>query len=427
MVLVLAMSLGEAFLQAQQHEAEGQRRVEMASYTAMLRARMERELYSLLYLSSGLGSYLVVRNNSIEPKELGDILAVMYKSSRHVRNFGIAVGYRLIYVYPVTGNERAIGLDYRNLPQQWPVIQHIVNSGKPALAGPVDLVQGGRGLIYRVPLFFSGRYWGLLSTVIDSDSLFKSVCEESKDSRFEYALRGKDGLGRKGEQILGDLGLFKRPDAVIQEIDVPSGRWAIAVAPRGGNVSHSLLNLARFVIVLAGVLSAWMLYALIRNRSDLARLVMFDGLTGLPNRRLLTDRANVAFARQRRHPEHTCAFLFLDMDGFKSVNDCYGHKAGDAVLQETANRCRAIVRAEDTIARWGGDEFVVLMEKVAEETVATLVTRLREALEAPIILDGQQIRVGVSVGVVLHHKGDASLDKILEKADQRMYIDKLRK
>jgi diguanylate cyclase (GGDEF)-like protein len=141
----------------------------------------------------------------------------------------------------------------------------------------------------------------------------------------------------------------------------------------------------------------------------------------------LTDRACVAFARQHRHPDKACALLFLDMDGFKNINDRYGHKAGDAVLQEAANRCRAIVRAEDTVARWGGDEFIVLMEEASEEAVEALVARLREALGAPITFDGQQIKVSVSVGVVLHHEGDVSLDEVLEMADQRMYIDKLQR
>ncbi len=424
LVFALAVSLGEAVLQAQRHEADDQRRIEMTSYAAMLRARVERELNSLLYLNSGLGSYLVVRNNRIQSKEIGDMLAVLYKGNPHVRNFGIAVGYRLTYVYPLTGNEKAIGIDYRNLPGQWPVIQRIVVSGKPALAGPLDLVQGGSGLVYRVPLFLGGNYWGLLSTVIDSDSLFKSVFKESEDSRFEHALRGRDGLGSKGDGILGNIALFARRDAVIQEIDIPGGRWAIAVAPRYDHFNHNLQYLARIAVTLAGGLIAWMLYALIRSRAELARLVMFDSLTGLPNRRLLTDRARVAFARQHRHPDQACALLFLDMDGFKDVNDRYGHNTGDTVLREIARRCRATVRAEDTIARWGGDEFVVLMEAVSEETVQALVARLREVLETQITLDGKRFQLGVSVGVVLHREGDASLEEIIGMADQRMYSDK---
>jgi diguanylate cyclase (GGDEF)-like protein len=423
-VFALAVSVGEGFLQAQQREADDQRRIEMTSYAATLRARVERELNSLLYLSSGLGSYLVVRNDSIPAKEITEILAVLHKDSRHVRNFGIAVGYRLTYVYPLAGNEKAVGLDYRDLPHQWPAIQRIVASGKPALAGPIDLVQGGSGLVYRAPLFLNGRFWGLLSTVIDTDSLLASVFEESMDNRFAYALRGKDGLGVKGDRIVGDIGLFVRPDAVVEEIDIPGGRWAIAVTPRAGSVDGNLVRAARVVVALGGGLVAWMFYALMRSRSELARMVMFDGLTGLPNRRQLTDRARIAFARQRRHPDQACALLFLDMDGFKEINDLYGHQAGDAVLQETADRCRALVRGEDTVARWGGDEFVVLLQDVAEDAVRALVARLREALEAPVAFDGQQIKTGVSVGIVIHHEGDASLDEILEVADERMYIDK---
>ena len=423
-VFLLTSALGAFFLQAQQDEAKDQQRVEMTSYAAILRARVERELNSLLYLNSGLGSYLLVRNDKISAQEVEEILAILYKDSRHVRNFGIAIGYRLAYVYPIAGNEMAIGLDYRNLPGQWPVIEGIVSNGKSALAGPVQLVQGGSGLVYRVPLFLDGKYWGLLSTVIDTDSLLKSVFEEPSDNRFEYALRGKDGQGLKGDVITGDVGLFDRPNAVVHEIDVPGGYWALAVAPRVGHSGHGFLFVARLVVILIGGLMAWMLYGLLRNRTELARLVLFDGLTGLPNRRLLTDRARIVFARQCRHPDQACALLFLDMDGFKEINDRYGHQAGDAVLQAVADRCSAVIRVGDTVARWGGDEFVLLLEDVSEAMVDTLVARLRQALEAPINFDNVQLQVGVSVGVVIHHEGDASLDEILEKADRRMYVDK---
>jgi len=424
LIFLVVGSLGEAYLHAQRREAEDLRKVEMAAYAATLRARVERELNSLLYLSSGLGSYLLVRNDRIQAKEIGDILAVLHRDSRHVRNFGIAIGYRLSYVYPVAGNEKAIGLDYREQPAQWPLIRRIIESGKPALAGPIDLVQGGSGLVYRVPLYRDGRYWGLLSTVVDSDALFASVFDKPEDSRFEYALRGRDGLGRQGAAILGDAGLFAQPDTVVQDIDIPGGQWAIAVKARTDRAATKRPAAARAVVLLASALFAWLLYALIRSRAELAHQVMVDSLTGLPNRRLLSDRARMAFMRHSRHPETACALLFLDMDDFKDINDRYGHKAGDAVLKATAERCRQVVRAEDTVARWGGDEFVVLLEEVSEAAVETLVGRLREALNAPIDFDGQSIRVGVSIGVAAGCTTGASLDELLKLADHRMYIDK---
>ncbi|MGJ4748502.1 hypothetical protein ACQV5M_19230, partial [Leptospira sp. SA-E8] len=113
-----------------------------------MRVRLGSELNAQLNLNSGLAAYLVVRNNSLDRREVQAILAELHHQSRHVRNFGVAVGYYLRYVYPLQGNERAVKLYYPDLPDQWPLIEGIVRSGRAALAGPVTLAQGGRGLIY---------------------------------------------------------------------------------------------------------------------------------------------------------------------------------------------------------------------------------------------------------------------------------------
>jgi diguanylate cyclase (GGDEF)-like protein len=168
-----------------------------------------------------------------------------------------------------------------------------------------------------------------------------------------------------------------------------------------------------------------MLYALIRSRTELARRAMYDGLTGLPNRILLEDRAEMAFARQHRVPDQLCALLFIDLDDFKDINDDHGHKAGDAVLVATAERAKAAVRVNDTIARWGGDEFIVLLENVTQEMLEALMARLRTSLEAPVEFEGRQLSVGISMGMAVHPDTGGDLDDTLRIADQRMYEDKL--
>ena len=422
--LLIVLGLGELILRTQAADRESERRLDTVSRAAALRAKVERELNSVLYLSSGLGSYLTVRRDSLQSKEVTDILAVLHRSSRHIRNFGIAVGYRLTYVYPAKGNEQAIGLYYPDQPTQWPVISKIVASRQAALAGPIDLIQGGRGIIYRVPLYIDDRYWGLLSTTIDTDSFFDAIEDEVRDERYGFALRGKDGTGLRGEHIWGDIALFDKPDTVVQEIDVPGGRWALAVTadadryPRGADLVIRLLSGA------LGSLIAWMLYALIRSRSELARRAMYDDLTGLPNRNLLEDRAEMAFARQHRTPEQLCAVLFIDLDGFKDINDEFGHKAGDEVLKETAVRAKAAVRSHDTVARWGGDEFIILIEDIAADQIETFTARLRVRLEAPIEFEGRRLAVGISMGLAIHPETGGDLDDTLKIADQRMYEDK---
>ncbi|MEK9953570.1 MAG: diguanylate cyclase, partial [Curvibacter sp.] len=340
-VLAMLVAAGEAFLRAQLQERENKRHIDTLSYATALQVRLERELNAQLSLNSGLAAYLVVRNNSIEPREVQAVLAELYRSSRHVRNFAVAVGYRLLYVHPIQGNERAIGLYYPDQPGQWPVIERIARSGQAALAGPVDLVQGGRGLIYRMPIMLDGRYWGLLSTVIDPDALFRAVRSEAADPRYDFAIRGSDGRGLDGEAVWGSPALFGHPDTLIQEMQVPGGRWAIAVRPVSADDAGPLRAGIRSVAVLAGLLIGTMLFLLIRNRGLMAQRAMYDDLTGLPNRRLFEDRALMAFSRQQRQPAQLCALLFLDLDDFKAVNDARGHKAGDAVLLVVAARAQA--------------------------------------------------------------------------------------
>lgn len=424
LAFLLIVTMGEVYLYAQRSGRETEMRMQAVDQSAALRARIERELNALLYLSSGLGGYLVVRNDAARAEEVNDILAVLYRNSRHVRNFGVAVGFRLSYVYPLSGNEKAIGLHYPDEPTQWPLIRRIVESRQPALAGPVNLVQGGVGLIYRVPLFLGDRYWGLVSTVIDADALFAAAAGEFDHQRFAFALRGKDASGAGGEVFRGEAGLFADPGAVTQGIDVPGGQWIVAVKPISTDEGAFPALPVRGLVAALGLILGWMLYTLIHRRFEFGRLALHDNLTGLPNRRLLEDRARMAFARQARSPEPACTLLFLDLDGFKEINDRLGHKAGDAVLRITAERAGMAVRVQDTVARWGGDEFIVLIENAAPEVVQALVERLREALENPIDYEGQSIVVGVSIGIAAFPEHGGTFEELLKAADRVMYSDK---
>jgi len=426
-VFLLVASLGEMILYKRSADLKDELFRDGMAFGAKLRAQVESELNSLLYLSSGLGSYLVVRNNKLQPQEVNDILGVLHKSSGHIRNFGVAVGYTIKFVYPHAENAGALGLHYPDQPKQWPMVKKITESGVPALAGPVDLVQGGRGLIYRVPLYIDKRYWGLLSTVIDLDSFAGVISAGVDASKFEFAIRGRDGAGANGDMVLGSGTTFDKADAYIQEIDIPGGRWIIAVRSTrdvGFDRTSLLIRLLDYALA---AMAAWMMYMLIRSRADLATLAMYDQLTGLPNRHLLEDRAEMAFARHKRKPEQSCAILFFDLDGFKEINDSYGHKAGDALLLAVADRASSVVRENDTVARWGGDEFIVLMDDVDPATLQHMIDRLRSEIEAPVMFEGQTLRVGVSVGMALCPSVGGSLDQMLKMADRQMYEEKMQR
>jgi diguanylate cyclase (GGDEF)-like protein/PAS domain S-box-containing protein len=146
-----------------------------------------------------------------------------------------------------------------------------------------------------------------------------------------------------------------------------------------------------------------------------------DPLTGLANRTLLLERLRGVLARDARTGQST-AVLFLDLDGFKAVNDQHGHSFGDEVLIAIARRLAAAVRPSDTVARIGGDEFVVLVEGADDDVVHTVVERLRAAVSEP--LPTLDLQMGVSIGVALSARGEGQPRALLTAADAAMYQEK---
>jgi Amt family ammonium transporter len=158
----------------------------------------------------------------------------------------------------------------------------------------------------------------------------------------------------------------------------------------------------------------------------LAELANHDPLTGLGNRRLFLDELRRAM--NEAHPERQGALMFLDLDGFKAVNDTVGHDAGDALLKDVASRLRGIFGERGVLGRLGGDEFAVVVEglKAPERDSAALAARIVESLDAPFPYGEQRLRIGASVGIVLF--GDealATVKGLTKRADEAMYEAKL--
>ncbi|MEP6883159.1 MAG: diguanylate cyclase [Gammaproteobacteria bacterium] len=157
----------------------------------------------------------------------------------------------------------------------------------------------------------------------------------------------------------------------------------------------------------------------------LTALGQYDSLTGLPNRLLFTDRLNLAVLRMQR-THRAVAVMFLDLDGFKEVNDTYGHQGGDELLVQVARRLSATVRNTDTVARLAGDEFTVILEGLTDpETGAiAMAQKIIAAMQKPYSVAGREITVTASVGVAVHKSGDLETADLLARADRAMYTAK---
>jgi diguanylate cyclase (GGDEF)-like protein len=160
------------------------------------------------------------------------------------------------------------------------------------------------------------------------------------------------------------------------------------------------------------------------QRDAMAEAANFDQLTGLPSRRLAWDRL-ATMCRQSARSNEPFAVLYLDLDGFKAINDRYGHQAGDDVLATVAGRLTSTLRRGDTAARWGGDEFLVLLVgPITRESVAIVAAKLTAAIEPPIDLGDTPLRVGASIGVALFPQDGITPQALLLNADTAMYATK---
>jgi diguanylate cyclase (GGDEF)-like protein/PAS domain S-box-containing protein len=157
--------------------------------------------------------------------------------------------------------------------------------------------------------------------------------------------------------------------------------------------------------------------------AQLRHQALHDPLTGLPNRFLFTDRLATAETRHERSGGRGIAVLFLDLDDFKQVNDAHGHELGDRLLAEVAHRVAESVRASDTVARFGGDEFAVICEDADTDSAGQVASRIQKSLEAPVEVDGLTFTVRASVGIALSPPYPVS--ELLRLADRAMYQAKV--
>jgi diguanylate cyclase (GGDEF)-like protein len=431
-VCLLGLGLTRYVSDLLQQRAEEQQRSETLARLSEIRARLEGEVSATVYIAQGLVSYAAI-SQTVTQSEFDRFAREVAASNPAISILALAPGNVVRYIYPLEGNERAIGLDYTTNEAQWPAVKRVMEERRTIVAGPVELVQGGRGLIARSPILLPGedgdviedrRYWGVASVVVDTDLLFEKAGIRSEVGGYRLALRGVDGLGAAGQMIMGDPELFE-DEAVTLPVKLPSGEWQISGRPVDGWIGTSAES--RFAglagagtTALLSVLSALLVYAQQRARA----MALHDALTGLPNRRLLVDRLEQLASLSERTGIGFQVF-FIDLNGFKPINDTFGHAVGDLVLRAIGDRLREETRESDTIARIGGDEFVVLVPGLIQQrSSANIADRLRQTFQEPLRVGEHVIAIQVSVGWATYPDDATSISEILSLADQRMYRDK---
>ncbi len=235
-----------------------------------VRAQLEGNINSNLQTVRGL-TIAIAANPNISQSEFSHIAAPLFDDQSHIRNIAAAPDLVIQLMHPLQGNEAAIGLDYRQNEAQRNAALQARDSGKLVLAGPVNLVQGGQGFIGRIPVFINNTdnnsrdFWGLISTVINSDELLKDSGVSSNHSQLDFVIRGKDGLGEHGEIFFGESNIFEN-DPVITNVTLPFGSWQLAAVPKNGweNISPQYW-LQKFLLIAIGLLVILPFWLIIRT------------------------------------------------------------------------------------------------------------------------------------------------------------------
>lgn len=401
---------------------------------SIVRSELESAIVADIYIVNSVPS-LVAVNSEFEYSGWDLIASSVMRKSRHVQLLGLAPNDVVKFIYPRQGNEQALGLDYRTIPSQWRTVKKAQELQEILIAGPVDLVQGGLALVARVPIFkdppYNSRYWGVCSVVISLESLFLDAGVAELEHRYNIAIRGADSSGAEGEIFYGEQATFD--NAFSQEsVLFPYGGWVIAASTKKDLLASKpwyqvhlvrLLGYPMIITLVFGFAATYRLYALASERS------LQDELTSLPNRRYFMYTLRECFEAVSKRQDHdSFAILNIDLDKFKSINDTYGHAAGDKVLIATAERLKGVLRSSDVVARIGGDEFLILLPRIAKtDDIDVLNIELQKAIcHTPVIYEQHLINLQVSVGYAIYRPEFEDIDDMLKVADMRMYEEKRR-
>jgi len=233
-VLVLAAYFVE---RQRQHTLRVEAETQVREHLLILQARLESQLTGNILLSRGLVA-VIASNPDLTQRDFERAAKPLFEGPNVLRSIAAAPDMVVRLVYPLAGNEKVIGLEYARTPTQRAAAELARDTNSLVIAGPLDLVQGGKGLVARIPVSLDEgekghRFWGLLSVVLEVDRLYQQSGLQDDSLPIEVALRGKDGKGEQGEVFHGDPTLFAG-QGVTLPITLPTGSWQIAARPRGG-------------------------------------------------------------------------------------------------------------------------------------------------------------------------------------------------
>lgn len=449
------------------HELEITEQSQLSSRALALQSVIDRNFNMMVSLEAYVdASYLQNKDD----KEVMAYMASLYHGAQgSTFNLIIAPKGVMKFVYPIQGNESIYNWDLlqdprANIQQQ---VLRALQTKKMTMNGPFQLLQGINGLVARKPIYQDGVFWGFVSVGVNLDHLLVEAGIKKVDTGdLQISIRNPGETA-----FFGDDSVFQE-NPMIATIEHTDTKWELAALPQASAVqsikhqiilirsSFMLVLLIGLIFILYSVRQRDKLYRAVNERTQelqfvnedltsaneellagqqelydstkrlreseqmLSYMAYHDVLTGIHNR----AHFQMILKEQIVHNEinrTSLAMLFFDLDNFKMVNDSHGHHMGDLMLQEVANRIGQSNLSYHTFARFGGDEFAILLEDCpSEKEIQLFCEQLIDILKPPCLLSNRSFFISASIGIVQYPYGGVTWEALLKNADIAMYIAK---
>jgi len=263
-----------------ENESKELEKEKIAQNLNSLSAKLQGNLQNNLSMLSGFAAYISA-TPELSYQDFVRYAKVLFKKAPMLINFASAKNLVINYVYPIEGNEKAIGLDYRKTPKQKAMVMKVVNSGQIQMVGPVELVQGGTAFIGRAPIFTDdGKLWGIISAPLDAEQLYRFSELEKTSRKMNLAIRSFDVSGNQGSVFYGDKSVFESPHRMHSVISIGGGSWHIAAIPLSTEkeMPTNIMMLRIYFIIAGSLISlfAWFRFHQDREKIELVSKIKED-------------------------------------------------------------------------------------------------------------------------------------------------------
>ena len=426
-VLIIIFSI---FITREVYVSIKSRELEAENLSIFVGGEIEREFMHTFTLNEIMKALLFTEDEpSMDFQFLAKHLLPDYPAAKCVQ---LAPDGIVSQVYPVEGNEAILGHNLFMDPNRGKEVLSSRNIAVLTIGGPYLFPDGKEGFVGRLPVFLDAEksnFWGFINVVVlVSDILDLGGFSILAKHGYQYSLYKIDSS--TGEKVLiKGVPYDSLHKPISRAVSIPNAEWEIALAPPDMWMDLRMcvvLVVMSFLLILAFVFLSILIIQQYVSNKKLAQLAIIDQLTGLFSRQqaIHTLEVEIQNAGNTGHRTKVC---FIDMNNFKDINDTYGHTVGDTALRWVAGKLKELVGPNDVVARFGGDEFIIVFRGNDDGDDVSLADSIKKALNAPAELcNGIVADISAAVGFAVFPENGKSVEELIQYSDKAMYKEKAR-